>query len=114
MLQKTLAFGILLVCITANAQYPKNPVSPSSTEDRIQAVEQRQKLRAESSYLGIEATNIGPSIMSGRVVDVAVNPNNTKHFFVAYATGGVWETKNNGHSFTLSLMIMDIPYTAVH
>ena len=100
MLQKTLAFGLLLICISANAQYPENPVRPSSAEERMQAVEQRQKLRAESSYLGIEATNIGPSIMSGRVVDIAVNPDNTIHFFVAYATGGVWETKNNGHSFT--------------
>ena len=47
----------------------------------------------------LTARNIGPSIMSGRVVDLAVNSNNPTEFFVAYATGGVWYTQNNGQSF---------------
>ncbi len=100
MLKHITAFLLLLIfSIESNAQYPKNPVASSSTEERIQAVQDRKELRVASNYLGIEATSIGPTVMSGRVVDVAVDPNNTKHFFVAYATGGVWETKNNGHSF---------------
>jgi photosystem II stability/assembly factor-like uncharacterized protein len=45
-------------------------------------------------------TNIGPSIMSGRVVDIDVNPNNTIEFYVAYASGGLWYTNNNGTTFT--------------
>jgi len=45
-------------------------------------------------------TNIGPAIMSGRVVDVDVNPNNTTEFYVAYASGGLWHTNNDGTSFT--------------
>jgi len=45
-------------------------------------------------------TNIGPSIMSGRVVDVDVNPNQPTEFYVAYASGGLWYTNNNGTSFT--------------
>jgi photosystem II stability/assembly factor-like uncharacterized protein len=45
-------------------------------------------------------TNIGPSIMSGRVVDVDVNPNKPTEFYVAYASGGLWYTNNNGTSFT--------------
>ncbi len=44
--------------------------------------------------------NIGPTIMSGRVTDVEVNPENTNEFYVAYASGGVWHTLNNGQSFT--------------
>lgn len=45
-------------------------------------------------------TNIGPSIMSGRIVDVDVNPNNPIEFYAAYASGGLWYTNNNGTSFT--------------
>ena len=48
----------------------------------------------------IEAKNIGPTIMSGRVVDLAVNPENPTEFYVAYATGGLWYTNNNGTSFS--------------
>ncbi len=38
--------------------------------------------------------------MSGRVVDLAVNPNNPNEFYAAYASGGLWHTKNNGTTFT--------------
>lgn len=95
------ALGVLLSSFISFAQnpYPKNPVVPSTTEERIQAIKQRQQLHSESNFTGVPAANIGPTIMSGRVVHVAVNPKNSKHFFVAYATGGVWQTKNNGQSF---------------
>ncbi len=44
--------------------------------------------------------NIGPKVMSGRVVALAVNPSDPTEFYVAYASGGVWHTKDNGISFT--------------
>ena len=37
--------------------------------------------------------------MSGRVVDFDVNPDNPNEFYVAYASGGLWYTNNNGTSF---------------
>jgi len=56
---------------------------------------------AQNSLLdAVEFQNIGPTIMSGRVVDLAVNPENPIEFYVAYATGGLWYTSNNGTSFT--------------
>jgi len=48
----------------------------------------------------VKAKNIGPTIMSGRVVDIAVNPNKPEEFYVAYASGGLWHTVNNGASFS--------------
>ena len=53
-----------------------------------------------SLFNQVEAKNIGPTIMSGRVVDLAVNPKNPTEFYVAYATGGLWYTNNNGTSFS--------------
>lgn len=47
----------------------------------------------------VTAKNIGPTIMSGRVVDIAVNPKKPTEFYVAYASGGLWYTNNNGTSF---------------
>lgn len=43
--------------------------------------------------------SVGPTIMSGRVTDIEVNPSNSEEMFVAYASGGVWYTNNNGQSF---------------
>jgi len=48
----------------------------------------------------IPFTSIGPTIMSGRVVDLEVNPDNPNEFYAAYASGGLWHTKNNGTTFT--------------
>ena len=48
----------------------------------------------------IPFTSIGPTIMSGRVVDLEVNPENPNEFYAAYASGGLWHTKNNGTTFT--------------
>ena len=54
----------------------------------------------DSQVKNVPFTNIGPTIMSGRVVDFDVNPDNPIEFYVAYASGGLWYTKNNGTSFT--------------
>ena len=54
----------------------------------------------ESIVQNIEFTSIGPSIMSGRVVDLDVNPSSPTEFYVAYASGGLWYTNNNGTTFT--------------
>ncbi|HNB82755.1 MAG TPA: hypothetical protein PLP14_11680, partial [Chitinophagaceae bacterium] len=59
-----------------------------------------QKLNEQESPLnGLEFRNIGPTIMSGRVTDLEVNPNNPHEFYAAYASGGLWHTTNNGLSF---------------
>jgi len=43
--------------------------------------------------------SIGPAVTSGRVSDLAVDPNNPDHWFVAAASGGVWKTINHGLTF---------------
>ena len=58
-----------------------------------------QELKESSIVKNIKFKNIGPTVMSGRVVDVDVNPNDNAEFYVAYASGGVWHTVNNGSSF---------------
>lgn len=54
----------------------------------------------QSLVKNLKFENIGPSVMSGRVTDIAVNPEMTSEFYVAYASGGLWHTTNNGASFT--------------
>ncbi len=54
----------------------------------------------QSPVQNVVFTSIGPSVMSGRVVDLDVNPSNPTEFYVAYASGGLWHTNNNGTTFT--------------
>ena len=48
---------------------------------------------------GLKWRNIGPSLTSGRISDVAVNPNNPFEYYVAASAGGVWKTVNSGVTF---------------
>lgn len=77
----TLLFFVTFTLKFANGQNSKNP----------------SDLR--SRFLDVPAENIGPTVMSGRVTDVEVNPANPIEMLVAYASGGLWYTKNNGQSF---------------
>jgi hypothetical protein len=64
------------------------------------ALKEKEILEKTSLVKNVNFTNIGPTIMSGRVADIDVNPNNTMEFYVGYASGGLWYTKNNGTTFT--------------
>ncbi len=83
-------------------------VNPTPAGERMQALDQRRKLEARSVLNAIKFRNIGPSIMSGRVVDLDVNPEDPTEFYVAYATGGLWHTTNNGQSFAPIMDSLDI------
>lgn len=67
--------------------------------ERLAGYEQRKKLTESSLVNNLKFRNIGPTVMSGRVVDIDANPENPAEFYVAYASGGLWKTVNNGQSF---------------
>jgi len=73
----------------------------SATESEVvtKALQEKEALINTSIIKNISFTNIGPTIMSGRVADIDVNPNDPTEFYVGYASGGLWYTKNNGTSF---------------
>lgn len=53
-----------------------------------------------STFAGLKFRSIGPALVSGRIVDLAVNPKNTSEYYVAAAAGGVWKTTNAGVTYT--------------
>lgn len=75
-------------------------VKPTSANVRLKGVQQRKMLQQQSLVNNTSFRNIGPTVMSGRVVDMEVNPEDPTEFYVAYASGGLWHTINNGQSFT--------------
>ena len=43
--------------------------------------------------------NIGPTLVTGRVVDIEIDPKNPSIWYVASAFGGLWKTENRGITF---------------
>ncbi len=86
-----------ILLIPAFAQ--KNPVLPTAAEERLKSFEIRRKLFTESLFGQVPFRSVGPTVMSGRVVDISANPEKPQIFLVAYASGGLWLTENNGQSF---------------
>lgn len=98
-----ITFSFLHIFIFAYSQ-----VSPTTADERLKGLQQRKILEERSVLNSIQFRNIGPAIMSGRVVDLDVNPDDPTEFYVAYATGGLWHTTNNGQSFVPIMDSIDV------
>ncbi len=53
----------------------------------------------QSTFSGLQLRGIGPAMPSGRIVDLAVDPRDTRTWYLAVASGGVWKTVNAGTTF---------------
>jgi len=98
MTSKLAQFSLVVLSCLAGMTV-KSQVTPTSGAERLKGLEQRQVLEKRSLLNKISFRNIGPSVMSGRVDDLDVNPDDPTEFYVAFATGGLWYTQNNGQSF---------------
>ena len=87
----------LLLLLSSSLLFAQNA---TSLKDRAAGIAQRATLTNNSVAGGLHFTNIGPTVMSGRVSELAVNPDSPQEFYVAYASGGLWHTTNFGNSYT--------------
>ena len=84
----------LLVLATVVAQPTATPA-----QELLNSTSNLDRLASRSLVAKLPLTNIGPSVMSGRVTDIDVNPKAPHEFYVGYASGGLWYTNNNGTTF---------------
>ncbi len=94
---RLLSFLFLLLVSSLSAQ---DSPAPTPADERLSSYQQRMALKEASIVNEIEFRNVGPTVMSGRVADIDVWEEDPTHFYVAYASGGLWKTENNGLSFT--------------
>lgn len=76
------------------------PVAGTPATIRARGYEQRLRMEAASPFGGIKWRSLGPEIQGGRVVDIKAPKNDPRSIFVAYATGGLWRTTDDGQSWT--------------
>ncbi|GGG21454.1 VPS10 domain-containing protein [Pontibacter amylolyticus] len=102
-MQKRILSVALLVALSGGAvqAQKKAPKQPAYTpaKERLQAFEKRQQLDQNSLVRNVAFRNVGPTVQSGRITDLDVNPKDPTNFYAAYASGGLWRTNNNGISF---------------
>ena len=90
-------FSVLLIATTLHAR--PRPDAAASYSDKQAAWKVHQDLVSTSPYAGLKWRSVGPVVQGGRLVDLEVVPGQPYTFYAAYASGGLWKTSNNGHSF---------------
>ena len=54
----------------------------------------------ERTFSALRARQIGPAMISGRVLQIAVFPDSPSHYMIALAAGNIFMTENNGTTWT--------------
>ena len=62
----------------------------------LNAQRRKAPVQEKISLDAFEFRNIGPAFLSGRIADIAIDPNDENRWFVAVGSGGVWKTENSG------------------
>jgi photosystem II stability/assembly factor-like uncharacterized protein len=66
------------------------------SDSAITAVTNSNTLFSDSTFAGLKLRSIGPALMSGRIADIAIHPQDNSVWYVAVGSGGVWKTQNSG------------------
>ncbi len=90
---------LVLASFLFNIPFGMAQVSSTTPQGILHIVKEHQKEMQSSEVSGYPVHSSGPVVVGGRVTDIAVNPKNHYEFYVAYASGGVFRTTNNGQSF---------------
>jgi photosystem II stability/assembly factor-like uncharacterized protein len=80
-----LTVGLLPTLAAQEGEGSRRPRARTPETDVLQALQPRE---------------IGPAVMSGRIVDLAVVEMDPEVFYIASATGGLWKTTNNAVTLT--------------
>jgi hypothetical protein len=81
----SLVLGLSLSVVAAQ----DGSVSTASTDQDAEPM-------SAATFEGLELRSIGPALMSGRVADLAVHPDDQSTWYVAVGSGNLWKTTNAG------------------
>ncbi|NOR11654.1 MAG: glycosyl hydrolase, partial [Candidatus Aminicenantes bacterium] len=64
------------------------------------AEKEKSTLMNVETFSGLKLRNIGPALMSGRISDIAIHPEDQSIWYVAVGSGSIWKTVNAGTTWT--------------
>jgi photosystem II stability/assembly factor-like uncharacterized protein len=94
--------GLLLATSASALPAEKADKNPDKTSAKTSDKKTDKKPKdpwSAGTFSGLALRGIGPAITSGRIVDLAVDPNDPDTWYVASAAGGVWKTTTHGVSW---------------
>lgn len=100
MMRLLFTLSLLITMLFGSLSASAQNIEPSNPDERANAIEHRKQIRQQSVFKEYPVRNVGPVVMSDRVTDIAAHEDNPRHFYVAYASGGVFETTNSGNTMT--------------
>jgi photosystem II stability/assembly factor-like uncharacterized protein len=80
---------LIAAAMLAVVTMPATPLAQSGASDRLTA----------DALQGLEFRSIGPSLTTGRISDIAVDPKNASVWYVAVSAGNLWKTENRGNTW---------------
>ncbi len=80
---------LLLLCLSLLGQAQNKKSSTNESDSKPEAI-----------LSGLKFRSIGPALMSGRIADIVIHPENENLWYVAVGSGGVWKTENSGTTWS--------------
>ncbi len=85
-------FIIIVFLLTGVSQAIGQSTTKSDEKEKKQALD-------TLAISGLKWRSVGPALTSGRISDIAVNPDNPFEYYAAVSSGGVWKTSNAGTTY---------------
>ena len=96
-----LAFSLAFAASAAQTKAPAAKTAQKKVENtdpaqRLKWYDQHQAMKAQTPFKDMKWRFIGPDIIGGRCVDIAVPKGSRNVMYIASAVGGLWKTENTG------------------
>ncbi len=88
-MKKLFILSIITILLLANTSFAKDKSADKDSKTDVSALLGSLKFR-----------ELGPGVTSGRISDIAVDPNNHSVWYIAFASSGIWKTTDGGVTFT--------------
>ena len=95
-MNKILTLSILIITLCSESLFSYSKINKTDT--------------STINYSQLEFREIGPALMSGRISDIVIHPENQNIWYVTAGSGGVWKTENSGTTWN-SIFDKQISYS---
>jgi photosystem II stability/assembly factor-like uncharacterized protein len=97
--KRTFVSTALLCLLLASGAHAAPAEKTDAKTGRNQKKDEPKDLMSSGTFAGLSWREIGPALTSGRIIDLAIHPDEPNTWYVAVASGGVWKTTNAGITF---------------